>query len=208
MQKVFQMARKSDNSAKIIQNNRLLYNGKVFSVDDLSETKLPIHELNQKENKDTIFFKGHLSPLSNFHPSPMEIDGICFNSVEQYYQAEKARRHGDEKALMAIMNEYDPAEIKITAKQITKLSTITKEESDKLDQTVMMRALREKFKIQRLKEFLLSTGRKNLAKASYGTTWGTGIDLYRRECTQTRYNGKNILGNMSMSIRDEIINQG
>ena len=40
--------------------------------------------------EDRLFFFSHVSPLSNFHPSPFMVDGVRFSCGEQYVQWRKA----------------------------------------------------------------------------------------------------------------------
>ena len=192
-----------DKSAKIIQGNKLMYNGKLYDSDSLRTSGLPLHKVHQKETPTGIFFKGHLSPLSNFSPTTIIIDNIRFNSVEQYYQAERARRHSDQQTFMKIMDEYDPAEMKGFAKHLSMDPKITAEMEEKENQKVMMTALRKKFEEPNMKEFLIGTGEKILAEASYDVVWGTGIDLYKSNCGSNDFTGLNRLGKMLMELRKE-----
>ena len=204
IEKVLPMAKDMDKSARVVQGNKLMFKGKIFDTDNLSTTGLPLHQIHQKETENTIYFKGQLTPLSNFFQTPITIQNIRFHSVEQFYQAEKARRHGDRRNFMAIMEEYDPAEIKSLAKKIVQNPAITREAEMEANIQSMETALHEKFKSPEMKDFLIQTGTKVLAEASFDDIWGTGVDFYKSNCTTIDYKGQNKLGKMLMDLRSKL----
>ena len=54
-------------------------------------------------NSTTIGFQGELSPLSNFHHSPFEIDGKVFNTAKHWIQYTKAVFFDDKATAESIM---------------------------------------------------------------------------------------------------------
>ncbi len=74
-----------------------MIDSKPYSVDNLHElpTDLSPEKLATKTNDKYTFFFSLATPLSNFHPSTFEIDGIIYNFGEIYIQASKARLFGD-----------------------------------------------------------------------------------------------------------------
>ncbi|CAN0505765.1 unnamed protein product, partial [Scytosiphon promiscuus] len=56
-----------------------------------------------------LFFWTPPHPLSNWTLSPMVVNEISYNCVEQYIMAEKARLFGDSHSLTLIMNTADPS---------------------------------------------------------------------------------------------------
>ena len=71
------------DKSKIIED-KLIVNGITYTVYNLHQlfTELTPYKAVQKVNKTTIGFSGELSPWSNFHRSPFEINGQKFNTAE------------------------------------------------------------------------------------------------------------------------------
>lgn len=137
-------------------------------------------------------FKKEFSFLSNFYPSPIELDGLVYPTVEHAYQAAKtlnaihrnqirliklaghAKRFGHNLQLRAGWNE--------------------------MRLHVMQDLLRKKFRILSLRDRLLETGEEELRE---GNWWGDdfwGIPqgpLYRGV-------GQNHLGKLLMKVREEL----
>ncbi len=74
---------------------------------DLSPDKLATKTI----NKHTFFYSA-ATPLSSFHLSKFQIDGIYYCHGEKYVQATKARMFGDDASLKNIMSSNSPGEMK------------------------------------------------------------------------------------------------
>ena len=207
LDKVCRIAQETDTNAKSIGGQRLLYRGKTYEFENLKDTQLKIEHIHQKETPNAIYFQGQLSPFSNFYQSNLEIEGTTYHCVEQYYQAKKAERHGNNELFERIMLESDPAEIKKLSKSITPKLSSTPEAEQEANLKVMHQGLQAKFKHNpQLKAKLLATKNKILAEASaYDLFYGTGTALYDRKCTsETKFKGQNRLGMLLQEIRQSL----
>ena len=160
-----------------------MVNKKTYAVSELADVGIDTRKIHQRENVNEIYFKGLLSPLSNFHPCKIVSDGTEFNSAEHMYQYLRAKRHSDSKAMGSILlcNQAK------TAKQAGKLTHVP----ENIDQGGENRALTEimrhvvKCKFQQnpsLKKALMDTGSKTLIEANkHDKVWGSGVDLFDRD---------------------------
>lgn len=125
--------------------------------------------------------------LSNFHPSPVEMNGLTFPTVEHAYQAAKTTVREFQEAIQ----ECDtPGQ----AKRMGNAITVRKNwEAIKLD--VMLACLRQKFGEGELREKLLATGDAHLEEGNdHGDMyWGTVHGF-----------GQNWLGKLLMKVRSEL----
>lgn len=138
-------------------------------------------------------FTGEHAFLSNFHPSPIEIDGITYPTVEHAFQAAKTNDHATKQAIAAkdtpgkakraggkrgIIKDFDPAW-----------------ETRKVQ--VMAELCRLKFQDPELRAKLLATGDQELQEGNNwnDTFWGVSLKTGK---------GQNNLGKILMQIRAEI----
>ena len=70
----------------------------------------------------------------------------------------------------------------------------------------MKHAIHEKFSQNRhLKEVLMNTGNKTLSEANkWDTFWGSGVSLADSDIFTKPKHGKNTLGRLLVSLRDEL----
>lgn len=169
---------------------------------------------NRKYTKnDFVFFWGHTDRLgtgvgkqclSQWYMAPMTIDGVCYNCMEQYLMAEKARKFGDDDTESRIMAEYNQMAIKKLGRQVAGYD----DEIWKADrQAISVRGNIYKFaQNPKLKEFLLSTGDKILVEASpKDRIWGIGLDENDQDATvPARWKGENLLGFALMEVREHL----
>ena len=99
--------------SKII-NDKLIINGKTYQVEDISNlpTDLAAYKAAEKSNETHIIFSGELSPYSNFHHSPFNMNGQCFHCGEQWIQYQKALTFGDSYTANQILQAETPLECK------------------------------------------------------------------------------------------------
>src|SRR5690242_18213405 len=69
-----------------------------------------------KDKDHFVFFWG--GPYSQWAKYQMEIDGVTYNTCEQYMMAEKARLFGDTEAEAAIMAVSNPREQKALGRKV------------------------------------------------------------------------------------------
>ena len=205
---IFQRAIKMGNLQTSLVADKLFVNNQMFTVDTLHRLPegLRLENTSLRVEKDMVFFYNRASPLSNFFPAPVTIDGISYKFTEQYYQCRKAEILGDNGAAMKIMTADDP----LTCKRLGDHATRTEESAKKWEagkNAVMEKANIHKFEQNsHLKAVLLSTGDRLLAEASpRDTYWGIGIPISdRRKTVQEQWPGQNHLGQILMKIREHL----
>lgn len=134
-------------------------------------------------------FKGEYNWLSNMAScKPFIVQGVTYNSVENFYQASKTTNVGV-KLKMSKMNPFTSREY---GQAITKRS-----DWELIKDEIMLFGLKEKFSQPRYKNLLINTGTKDLIEGNFhnDTYWGVNIESGK---------GKNKLGNMIMDIRISI----
>ena len=72
----------------------------------------PLLKAAEKTNDTHLVFAGDLSPYSNFHYSPFEINSQQFHSAEQWIQYQKALMFGDSYTANRILLADTPIEYK------------------------------------------------------------------------------------------------
>jgi N-glycosidase YbiA len=137
-------------------------------------------------NEPIDFYGG---PFSNFAYSPITVD-VGFGeheyaTVEHAFQAAKATTEWQHHAVRACGT---PGFAKQAGRQVT-----LRPDWEEVKYDIMVKCLREKFKIKMFKRELLSTGHRELREDSpTDFEWGA------------RNSGKNLLGKALMQIRQEL----
>lgn len=130
-------------------------------------------------------FSGDYDFLSNFHPSPVLLDGIEYPTVEHAYQAAKTL---DKEQRKAIQLAETPGKAKKLGQKVD-----IREEWELIKLLVMSNLLIQKFDVPGLHSLLIATGDAKLVE---GNWWH---DTYWGVCDGK---GKNHLGKLLMQIRD------
>ena len=117
-----------------------------------------------KVNDKEIAFASWFSPLSNFYPSEILVNGTSYSCVEQAIQHSKVLNEGNEEIAGAIMKSTDPARIKKLGDKVK----ISKDSSwIKCRELAMRTALMAKFNSHpTLKQALLATAGFDLVEAT------------------------------------------
>lgn len=132
-------------------------------------------------------FRGEFEFLSNFYDSVIYVDGDRFPTVEHAYQASKTL---DPWSRRMIRNALTPGK----AKQLGKGVKLRPDWEEK--KVEMMRVfVQKKFENPFLGPMLLETGDAEIIEEN---TWGD------REWGVCKGEGKNLLGKILMSVRDEL----
>ena len=205
---IFQKAIKMDNIQASLVADKLFINRQMFTVETLHRLPegLQLENTSLRIEKDIVFFYNRSSPMSNFFPAPVTIDGISYKCTEQYYQFRKAEILGDQGAALKILTADDP----LTCKKLGDRATRTEESWRKWDaekKAVMEKANQHKYtQNAHLRAVLLSTEDKLLAEASpVDTYWGIGCAITdKRKTDQQQWRGQNHLGQILMSIREQL----
>jgi ribA/ribD-fused uncharacterized protein len=161
---------------------------------------IKINNMRQTE-KYVLFWSGI---YSQWYSAPMMINGIKYNTCEQYMMHQKALLFGDEEVAIAILNEPNPREQKALGRKIRNFD-------DQIWKQNCMRIVYEanlaKFtQNQELKAALLSTGNKILVEASpKDFIWGIGMH-YDDEGVDNPVNwkGTNLLGQVLTLVKHEL----
>lgn len=162
---------------------------------------------------DFIFFWGHKTTkgevgkqcLSQWFPSSFLVDGIEYNSAEQFMMAEKARLFHDDEGCQKIIEAHEMKLIKELGRQVKNFS----EE----------KWLQERFKIvvrgnfakfsqsPELAKYLTETREKILVEASpYDKVWGIGLAESDPEIDSVEnWDGLNLLGFALMEVRELLV---
>ena len=160
-----------------LQGDRLMVDGVKYTVDNLGDLpiELAAYQAAEKCSDTALVFHGELSPYSNFHPSPLYVDGILFNSAKHYIQYQKSLLFGDSVTANQILRSQTPIEAKRLSYGISDFS-MTKWANEGYE--LCAKGIREKFVQNRpLLEMLKGTGSLTLTEASKDKLWGTGIPL-------------------------------
>ena len=144
-------------------------------------------------------FYNEYSPLSNFYTAPFSIDGVRYCHVEQYYTARKAETAQKHDLLEQVLKEKSPYKCKAIARQIT-----NPKEWKRIQEDVMTTGCRAKFEQNdELSDFLSETGNKTIVEARADDKfWGAGLRHDDKQILSNKWPGKNRLGKILMSIRD------
>ncbi|WP_199609317.1 NADAR family protein [Flocculibacter collagenilyticus] len=127
--------------------------------------------------------------LSNFAGFGFELDGHYWKTMEHYFQAMKFE--GTEQ-FERIRDCGSPKQAKDLGQS---RAFPIRSDWDLVKENIMLKGLRHKFKNAELKSLLLGTGKKELIEDSpYDKYWGVGANG----------KGKNRLGQLLMSLRDEL----
>ncbi len=156
---------------------------------------------------DAVFFHKPEEPygfLSNWSPSPFDLDGLHFTSVEQYIMYSKCIVFGDEKSAAAILATDDAAQQQAIGRKATGYNEHV---WAGMRQMVAYRGLMAKFsQNDELRQKLLDTGDAVLVEcAGSDKIWACGIRLYDdRRFDASNWTGDNILGYALMEVRNRI----
>lgn len=157
------------------------------------------------ETQDCIYFfsskKGvPFAFLSQCYPCSFSDTQYTYNSTEQYLMAQKAILFNDEYNLKCIMSSSSPYMIKKYGKMIQNFN----EDVWRLHlENIILQGNLLKFEQNKdLKELLLNTGTKELAEANpYDDFLGIAREA-KENLTKDKWQGKNILGNILMNVRE------
>jgi ribA/ribD-fused uncharacterized protein len=154
------------------------------------------------ETDDLVLFVGG-DVYTQWLKRDMIIDGITFNTCEQWMMYKKAKYFGDEEVVEQVMLSQEPKEQK-------KLGRIVKNYDDnewlKVCDDIVYKGNLAKFsQNEDLKLKLLATGNKIIAEAShYDARWGTGLNIDDTLKTPIEKWGENRLGKAIMKVRETL----
>nr|WP_026341168.1 NADAR family protein [Actinomadura atramentaria] len=157
-----------------------------------------------------LFFWGHQPPknggtgsgcLSQWYPSPFEVDGIAYATAEHFMMAEKARLFADEKTRARIIAATHPKEAKDLGRAVRPFDQATWE-SHRTD--IVIRGNIAKFtQNPDMGDYLRTTGDRILVEASpRDRIWGIGLSASNPDAERVEaWRGRNLLGFALMETR-------
>lgn len=153
------------------------------------------------ENDNFVFFYG--GPFSQWYRSKFVLDGVTYNTAEQYMMAMKADYFGDKDTLAKILKSKDPSEQKSLGRQVANFDT---EAWNAVSRGFVYKANMAKFSDTTLKQIIISTGNKELVEASpYDKIWGIGLGQDNPDrFDKSKWRGTNWLGEVLMKVRKDI----
>ena len=152
-------------------------------------------------DKHVFFWNGI---YSQWHKAPMTIDGIEYNSCEQYMMHQKALLFDDEEIAELIMQEENPKEQKKFGRMI---KGFDKALWDKNCLAIVFEGNLAKFSQNpELKAEMLSTGNKIFVEASpLDHIWGIGLDEDAEGIDDPSYwLGLNLLGQALTLVKNQL----
>ena len=142
--------------------------GRLYSQRSFADLPINAHDVCTTTHGDVTVFAGRFSRLSNLHPVKLQIDGSTWDSVEQYYQAQKALAAGEQGLFNEIRLAIDPQE----AMELGR-GARPGPEWQQQGPVVMKRALLQKFQLPKFKNALRGTS-NIIGEATRNSFWGTG----------------------------------
>ena len=185
--------------------DKLIINGISYGVDDIPTLPpdLAAYKAAEKSNDTHLVFAGELSPYSNLHRSPFNINVHQFHSSEQWIQYQKALAFGDSYTANLILQ----SESALDCKRLSyKIKGVDNEKWRNEGYDLCFDGVREKFAQNRpLLSLLKTTSPKILAEATLDHLWGTGIALRDTSALNTdKWSSTGWLSRMLLTIRDEL----
>ena len=155
------------------------------------------------KEKFTFFWKSD-SPFSQWYPAVFVIDGVRFNSAEQYMMYRKAMLFGDEEMAQRILSAPSPQTQKALGKNVRHFVESVWEENSR--EIVYTGNYAKFMQNADLKKALLATAGTTLVEASpYDRIWGVGLaadDPRIRD--RKKWRGKNRLGEILTKLREDL----
>ena len=148
-----------------------------------------------------LFSNGY---LSNWYHSPFTINGICYDSIEQYMMYQKALTFNDVETAEKILKTKNFREVKNLGRQVKNYNdTIW----NGIRQIVVYEGLLAKFsQNEDIKNQLLNTGNEVLVECSAtDKIWAISLTIDNVDSKDmTKWKGQNLLGFSLMKVRDKL----
>ncbi len=148
--------------------------------------------------------------FSQWFYSPFVVEGIRYETAEQYMMSRKALLCEDLIRYALILNEPDPARCKKLGREVRNFEKYQSQWEACREEVIYHGNLAKFRQNETAKEVLLSTGDKILAEASpIDAVWGIGMDARDPRCRDPqKWNGENLLGKALMRVRDMLRKEG
>ena len=192
-----------------LQVDKLIVESRQYTLETLNQlppSLNPAEIATNRNEKYTAFFS-KACPLSNFYPTPLlEIDGVKYDTVEQYLLSEKAYFANQPEIAQQIKESTEPA----VCKRMGDKLAVKSEEWLSKAKDIVLKACRIKFHSDAgVRKFLMDTGDTTLLEAGPDKTWGIGVKWNdAKVLTDTSWKGENSLVTILMTVRDELKKKG
>ena len=199
---IYKAAKNSQDYKNVsLKLDKLWIDGKMYTTErlkNLPEGLQPHNRCHKQTDEVFVFYSKH-SPLSNFHPLQIKIEGFVYSCNEQFFQRSKALYFGDHQTAEMIMNESDP--VKMTTMRV---KGYVKELWDQNAYKVLKHVNEVKFNQHPAARLVLQqTGNKTIGEASPSPIYGTGVHISSPTATDTSaWTGRNMMGDILSEIRD------
>ncbi len=154
------------------------------------------------QNDKMILFYG--GPFSQWYRAEMVVNGVKYNTAEQFMMAMKAQFFGDTEAQAKIMATKDPAKQKAIGREVKGFKV---DEWSKVSRRFVYAGNYAKFtQNSDLYVELMNTGDLEIVEASpYDKIWGIGLgETDPRAFDKTQWQGLNWLGECVMKVRADL----
>lgn len=168
---------------------------------DLLPKQFSVLKAKSRDENTGIYFQSELSPFSNYYQTRFLEQGQTYESIEQAFQAKKAKAQGKLLIANKIMSTRNIGEIKRLAKQIPTSKDWLKKEKEVMKDLVYAKFSQNVF----LKRILIRTGNKQLHEATVDPKWGTGADLSSKALQTGQWTGKDLLGQILEEVRARLV---
>lgn len=152
--------------------------------------------------KYLYFWQG---PFSNWYRSNFELNGIKFNTNEQYMMYKKAMLFNDTVTANAILKSNNPKECKALGRKVSGFDNVWWQDNCI---EIVFRGAHAKFSQNRkLYNMLMNTGEATLVEASpFDKIWGIGLDEENAKKTNPAdWPGSNWLGIVLTDLREHFL---
>ena len=154
--------------------------------------------------KYLYFWQG---PFSNWYRSNFELNGIKFNTNEQYMMYKKAMLFNDTVTANAILKSNNPKECKALGRKVSGFDNVWWQDNCI---EIVFRGAHAKFSQNRkLYNMLMNTGDATLVEASpFDKIWGIGLDEENAKKTNPAdWPGTNWLGIVLTDLREHFLTE-
>lgn len=151
------------------------------------------------------FFWSNSHPFSQWHRSGFEVDGIAYNTAEQYMMWGKAMLFGDKEIAEKILQVTNPSKQKALGR---KVKNFDREIWETHARDIVYQGNLAKFtQNESLKQTLLATVGTTLVEAAPNDRiWGIGLaEDDPRAHNRATWQGTNWLGEVLMRVREVIL---
>lgn len=157
----------------------------------------------EHKGEQFTFFWG--TNFSQWAKSPFEIDGVVFNTAEQFMMYKKALLFNDFKQVEKIMKTSDPRVQKQLGKEV---ENFDRDRWQKHCKSFVYEANYAKFtqNLDMLKELVVTDGTTLVEASPEDNIWGIGLAVDNPKAqSRDTWEGTNWLGEILTNVRDEIM---